>query len=241
MIDIKRGRAAGGSGEIQFIAFSHAIKAGIVCRFNPERLSRAATHIQEVAVLRVFIGEALIVVIRQIHAESARDPVCGKVSDLYLMGAAFQIDCAARELQRGDSAVCCHFPGGSSVYRNICGCVRSGHGRFAGPDASSIKRNISRATLIAETAVPECLIEICRQLSRESFQRLGVVFFIHFHAIEHVTIQDRLVTEGKIHDSFVVHGVIRCTRQRGVSAGVGCVQCVIPFGFQISQLLCVVA
>jgi hypothetical protein len=119
MINVKCGSAAGGSGEIQFIAFSHAIEAGIVRGFNPERLSRAASHIQEIAVRSGFIGGKLIVVIHQIHAEGARSSVSGKVPDLYLMGAAFQIDCASGKLQRGDSAVFCHFPGGVIFYGNI--------------------------------------------------------------------------------------------------------------------------
>ena len=119
MIDVKLGGAAGGSGEIQFVAVLHAVEAGVVCRFNPERLSLASSHIQEIAVLRVFIRGELVVVVRHIHAEGARGSVCGKVPDLYLMGAAFQIDRAAGELQRGDSAVRCHFPGGVIVYGNI--------------------------------------------------------------------------------------------------------------------------
>ena len=55
MINVKRGGVAGGSGEIQFVAISHAVEAGFVCRFNAERLPFAASHIQEIAVLCVFI------------------------------------------------------------------------------------------------------------------------------------------------------------------------------------------
>ena len=119
MIDVKLGGAAGGSGEIQFVAIFHAVKAGVVCRFNPERLSLASSHIQEIAVLRIFIRGELVVVVCHIHAEGARGSVSGKVPDLYLMGAAFQIDCASGKLQRGDSAVFCHFPGGVIFYGNI--------------------------------------------------------------------------------------------------------------------------
>ena len=32
-------------------------------------------------------------------------------------------------------------------------------------------------------------------------------YLIYFHSIESVTVQDRLVIEEKIHDSFIIHGV----------------------------------
>ena len=92
--------------------------------------------------------------IRQIHAEGARSPVSGKVADLYLMGGAFQINCAAGKLQGGDITVRGHFPGGAFIYGNICNRVCSGHGRFTGPDASSVERNIRGAALVAEVTVP---------------------------------------------------------------------------------------
>ena len=202
--------------------------------------------------------------VRQIQMEGARISVTrGKVPDVHPDAKAPQIDCAARELQCGDRAVRCHFPCGAFVYGNVCGRARAGHGCFTGPDASSVERNIGRTALVVELACPMAssvegnarstslvaeatvpagrLIEIRCQLPRESFQRLRGVILIQLHAIEHVTVQDRLVKKGKIHDSFVVHGVIRCACQRGVPAGVDCVQRVIPFGFQISFLLRIVA
>ena len=63
------------------------------------------------------------------------------------------------------------------------------------------------------------------------------------HAIEYVTVQDSLVGEGKIHDSFVIYygaPVIRCDECRAL-AGVGCLQRVISFGFQFSHLSRIVA
>ena len=94
-----------------------------------------------------------------------------------------------------------------------------------------MERNIRGAALVAEVTVPGWLIEIGCQLSRE--RRLGRIVFIYLHAIEYVSVHDRLVSEGKIHDSFV----IRCACQRGVPAGVDCIQRVISFGFQISFLM----
>ena len=119
-------------------------------------MSRSTAHVKEVAVSSVFIGGALIIVIRQIHVESARISVTRrKVADVHPDADASQIDVAAGELQCGDGTVRGHFPGGAFVYGNIRGRARSGHGRFTGPSSSVFERNVGRAAPVVEVTGPK--------------------------------------------------------------------------------------
>ena len=62
-------------------------------------------------------------------------------------------------------------------------------------------------------------------------------YLIYFHSIESVTVQDRLVIEEKIHDSFIIHGVPMCQSTR--SSCRSKLLSVYSFGFLIPFLVCI--